>query len=346
MSLSLAQPPREEERKDLRVCIAGAGAIGITLGARIALGGYPVSMLARGKSLSAIKERGLRLVDMTGDHSPRVIAGEPADLPEADVIFLCPKSQDLPALAEASQRIIGPRTLIVPVVNGIPWWYFDGINTRFYGRDVKAVDPEGRLKQLLPSDRVIGAVTTITAERVAPGFACSVNPLRFVLGEIDHSISDRVEQLGAMLNASGITTRVTDKIRDSLWTKVIANLVSNPLSVVSGAVLRDIGGHPSLSQVTRALVNEVLPVAAAYGARVELDPEALLELPAGLGDIRTSMLQDFEKHMPLETAAICDAVIELAELRGLQMPMTKAIGILANYRSAQSREARPQPIFS
>jgi 2-dehydropantoate 2-reductase len=329
-----------------RVCVAGAGAIGTVLAARLGGGGGPIgidlSVLARGQTLAVIRNEGLALVDLEGTHRVRPKVGRAADLGDQDVIFLCAKAQDLPSLAEAAAPLLGPETLIVPVLNGIPWWYFEGEGGRFQGRNVHAVDPEGRLKQLLPSDRVIGAVTYITAERPAPGMARTHNPLRMIIGEIDHRRSARVERLAAMLEAAGIVTQISERLRDAMWTKLIANLTAGPLSVVTGATLRDIYGDPWLSQVVRQLLDETLLTAAVYRARVELDPPALLAMGAGMGAVRTSMLQDFEKGQPLELSSICEAVIELAELHGLPMRMTRNITILARYKSARTEAVPPR----
>ena len=165
----------------------------------------------------------------------------------------------------------------------------------------------------------------ITAERLAPGFARNLNPLRLTIGEIDNTRTQRTEQLAQMLIDCGIATKVSTRIRDALWTKVIANLTSNPLSVIAGASIRDCYSDPSLSRITRQLWDEVLFTAAAYGARVELDPESFLAMGASMGQTKTSMLQDFEKGLPLELSSICEAVIELAELHHLPMPLTKSI---------------------
>lgn len=325
--------------KGLRICVAGAGAIGITLATRMSMSGHHVSVLARGESLAVIKKNGLSLTDAEGEHHAQVTVGTADELPNADVLFLCAKAQDLESMAEAVQPLIHSETLIVPFVNGIPWWYFQGAEGRHAGRTVLAVDPRQRLKRLLPGQRVIGAVTTITAERLAPGVARTRNPLRCVIGEIDHRRSDRTDWLAALLADSGIATRVAERIRDALWTKVIANLCSNPLSVVTGATLRDVCGDPSLSIVSRQLVDEGLLVAASFGARLELDPSSLLAMGASMGDFKTSMLQDYEKGLPLELAAICEAVMELGELEGISMPFTRTITILSQFKSNMRQRA-------
>jgi 2-dehydropantoate 2-reductase len=332
----------------MRVCVAGAGAIGTTLAVRLSRSGgetgVDISVLARGNTLSVIRNEGLALTDLEGTHRARPRVGYAADLGEQDVIFLCAKAQDLPSLADAVAPLLGPETLIVPVVNGIPWWYFEGEPGRFHGRNIHAVDPDGRLKRRLPSDRVIGAVTYITAERPAPGWARTSNPLRMIIGEIDHRRSARVDGLGAMLEHAGIATQISERLRDPLWTKIIANLTAGPLSVVTGATLRDLYRDPLLAHVVRQLLNEALLTAAVHGARIELDPPAFLAMGAAMGAVRTSMLQDFEKGLPLELASICDAVIELAELHGLPMRVTRNITMLARFKSGQIAPAAPQHV--
>lgn len=319
-----------------RIGIAGAGAIGTTLAVRLALGRQQVSVLARGDTLAAIQAEGLRLTDLYGSHQVRVAAGSGEELGPQDVVFLCAKGQDLPALARAAAPMFKPGGMIVPLVNGIPWWYFHGLESRHQGRVVRAVDPDGVLAQLIPMDAVVGAVTFITAQRLAPGFAYSANPLRLVVGEISHRHSERTQRLGSLLSSCAIATEVSDHVRDPLWTKVIANLTSNPLSVIAGATLRDIYTDPCLAPLARQMLEEALLTAAAHGARVALDPDALLAMGAAMGSIKTSMLQDYEKGLPLELAPIGDAVIELAGLQGLTMPLTQNILALARYKSAKT----------
>lgn len=322
----------------LRVCIAGAGAVGVTLGTRIALAGFPVSVLARDRTLAAIRERGLRLIDLEGEHQAAVTAGTAADLGLQDVILFCAKAHDLPALVAAAQPLIGPQTLVVPVVNGVPFWYFEGEAGPHAGRTVRAVDPKDRLKTMVPPGRIIGAIATFGAERLAPNVACTANPLRLAIGEIDHRRSERVERLGAALESAGLIVQVSDALRTPLWSKIANNLASNPLSVVTGATLGAIYGDPLLAPTTRQLLEEARSVAAAHG--VELDVDALLAIGAGMGEAKTSMLQDYEKGRPLELGAIADAVIELAALKGIDLPATRTIASLARFKGRERELAR------
>jgi 2-dehydropantoate 2-reductase len=309
----------------LRITIAGAGAIGCTLAARLAAAGHQVSLLARGATLSAAQTDGIQLDDRSGVTTASVQATDQAEFGVQDILFLCSKSQDLPALSAAVRRLIGPETLIVPTPNGVPFWYFHGEGGRFDGHPVKAVDPQGQIPHHLPLAQIIGAVVFMSAEMQAPGRVISRTPHRMMLGEPNGPPSDRLRRLCAVLDGAGIEARAVEQIRDPLWTKIIANLTSNPLSVVSGATLEQIYTRPDLLAIVRPVMYEAMLTASCYRARLTADPIGIVTLGAGMGAVRTSMLLDHERGKPLELAAIGDAVIELAERYDLPMTATRAL---------------------
>jgi 2-dehydropantoate 2-reductase len=321
----------------LRVCIVGAGAIGCTLAALLARAGQPVNLLARGATLDAVRRHGVQLTRLDGTQQVPVHATDTVDeLGEQDVVFVCTKAQALQQVLPTLAPLLGPDTCVVPMINGLPWWYFQGLPGRLEGRGIDAVDPGGALLATLPWRHVLGAVVFITAERTAPGAVRSTNPLLVVLGEPDNTDSARAQRLATLLRAAGIETRVSPAIRDTVWTKVIANLTSNPLSVVTGATLEQLYSDPDIVPLVRKILHEALPVAAAYGARIPFDPPSFIAQGAGMGPVRTSMLQDYSQGQPLELAAIGDAVLELAALQGIDMPVTRDVIALARYRSKVS----------
>jgi 2-dehydropantoate 2-reductase len=323
-----------------RVCIVGAGAIGCTLAVRLSLGGQHVSVLARGQTLSAIRQCGIELHDLEGTHCVQVVASdEPAQLGPQDVVFLCTKVDALGQLLPTLAPLIGPDTVVIPAVNGVPWWYFSYQTGRFAGQQIQAVDPQGALSAAIDAQHLIGAVVFITAQVERPAVVRSTNPHLMILGEPCDQLTQRLDDVCAMLKSAGVEARATDRIRDTLWTKIIANLTSNPLSVVSGATLEHIYGHDDLVPGVLNVLHEALLVAAAYGARIAMDPQTFLRMGKGMGAVRTSMLQDFEAGKPLELAAIGDAVIELADLQGLSMPHTRNILSLARFRAGAARAA-------
>ncbi|MBS7661597.1 2-dehydropantoate 2-reductase [Pseudomonas lalucatii] len=324
-----------------RICVAGAGAIGCTLAARLAASGQQVKVLARGATLAAIRENGILLSDLDGEHRVRVEASDDAaELGRQDLVFLCTKAPALAGLLPRIAPLLGPETMVVPVVNGVPWWYFHGEPGRFAGQHIAAVDPNGVLTRTLDLRHVLGCVVFITAHCPAPAVSQAQNPHLMIFGELDNRMSPRLEHLRALVAAAGIEARASGRIRDPLWTKIIANLSSNPLSVVTGATLEQLYGQAELRELASAALHETLLVAAAYGARIDIDPRGFLEQGAGMGAVRTSMLQDYDKGNPLELAAIGDAVLELAGRLNLPMPVTRNLIALARFRGSQAHPTR------
>jgi 2-dehydropantoate 2-reductase len=320
-----------------RVCVVGAGAIGCTLAVRLAMAGQHVSVLARGPTLAAMRQQGLTLTDLEGTHTAQVNASDdPAVFGIQDVVFVCTKADALADVLPAMAPLIGPDTLVIPAVNGVPWWYFKQFPGRFADQRIAAVDPEGTLERALDIRHVIGCVVYITAQVEAPGVVRANNPHLMVFGELKDEMTARLRVLCSLMGKAGIEARATDRIRDTVWTKIIANLTSNPLSVVTGATLRQIYASEELTPSVLSVLHEALLVAASYGARVAFDPTTFLKMGASMGDVRTSMLQDFDAGRPLELAAIGDAVIELGELQGVAMPNTRTILNLARFRSARN----------
>ncbi|MDO6683273.1 MULTISPECIES: ketopantoate reductase family protein [unclassified Oceanobacter] len=324
----------------MRICIAGAGAIGCTLAARIAASGQPVNVLARGATLQQLQHHGIRLNDLDGEHTVSVHASESAEaLGPQDLILVCTKAPALGAVFAQIQPMLHPDTVVIPVVNGLPWWYFRGIESRFANDPIKAIDPDGELNRLVPQQHLIGCVVFITATRTAPGIVNAANPHLMIIGEITHQLTDRLERIRQLIEHAGIEARSTDNIRDQIWTKVIANLTSNPLSVISGATLEQLYSDPQLQPLVRRVLDETLLAAASHGARVRFDPQSIMEMGTGMGAIKTSMLQDFEAGAPLELATIGHAVVEVAEKTGIDMPTTRHILALAEFLSQQQRNA-------
>lgn len=319
-----------------RVGIAGAGAIGLTLAARLSMAGHVITLVARGESLRATREKGVSLIDLEGDRRVplNVVAAE--ELTVQDVLFLCPKSQDLPSLAAAVRHAISSETLLVPLVNGIPWWMLEKVlPQRPAGRETPALS--GTLGTILPRRQVLGTVTMITSERLGPGVARTINPLKITLGALSDEQDVRAAALAAHLTAAGISTTITEHIYDAVWTKVLLNLCSNPLSVTAGVTLGELFGDSQLRDISQRMLEEAVAVARAWGADIRQDVAELLAIGGRMGAVKTSMLQDFERDAPLELGAICEAVMDLAEPYGIDMPTTRAITNLAAYLSREKR---------
>ncbi len=212
---------------------------------------------------------------------------------------------------------------------------------RFDGAAVRAVDPEGALLRALPWQRIVGCVVYIAAHVLEPGTVKTTNANRLVLGEPHHRTSPRVGALCADLETAGIKAEATGRIRDAIWIKLMANLATNPLSVVTGGTLGELHSDEGTCAIIRAIMQEVLAVGRSYGVQADVDIDHLLAQGLKLGAFKTSMLQDFEKGQPLELAGIGDAVVELAARHDIPIPATRQLLALARFRSqGHTRTAR------
>lgn len=329
-----------------KILVYGAGAIGCVVAARLILAGHNVSLLARGENYQQIKAHGIQLDDLTGQHHvhPVEVVNDQDDLDAQDYIFIAVKFQALTEIMPNLQRMQHAETKIIPLINGIPFWYFYGISELKPISAIRALDPQKTLIQQFPLQHLLGAVVFITAQLQGFGHVKSTNPYLLIFGEPNHQSSVRLEDLVQLFENTNIEARQVDNIRDQIWTKVMANLSSNPLSIVADTTLDQIYAHAYLSPISRAIIQEVRQVAACYGARISIDPNTFMQLGADMGAIYTSMWYDYQDHKALELASIADAVFELAEQYGCTLPVTRVIYDLSKFLSTQSRKLEAQPI--
>lgn len=317
----------------MRVCIVGAGAIGGLLGARLALSGQQVSLLARGESLAAIRSRGLRLIEPDG--STKVATDVVADddlarLGQQDVIVLALKAHQLSAIVERLPVLYHPETIVLPMQNGVPWWFFERFPGPYEGHRLRSLDPDGALQRHIPAQRIIGSIAYPAAERDAPGVIRLVEGDRFPVGELDGTKSARSKSIAEMLNGAGFTSRVLSDIRAHLWVKAWGNLAMNPISALTGATLAEICRHPATRALAARMMAEASDVADKIGLRLRISIEQRIEGAEQVGDHKTSMLQDVEARQPLEIDALVGAFVELGELTKTPMPATTAVHALVS----------------
>jgi 2-dehydropantoate 2-reductase len=320
----------------LRFCIAGVGAVGGTLAARLAAHGETVSLVARGARLEQLRDQGLRVkFDGAPSASLRLPVSDTPDFGVQDVLIVAAKAPDLPALLPRLAPLIGPRTLVAPLVNGIPWWYFFGEQGRFAGSRVAAVDPDGLLDTAVPADRIVGCVAYFTSTLEPGGEVRALGTQRLQIGPIQGSVSPTIQELASTLSAAGIATTVLAEIRAALWTKVALNLATNPLSVVSQATLIEQFTDERLLPLVTAVIEETVGVAAAFGVRASMTLEEMIATGRRAGAFETSMLQDYRAGRMLELDAIGRAVSELAGKVGLTMPTAEVLMALCAHRAAR-----------
>ncbi len=318
----------------MKIAIFGAGAIGGFLGARLAQAGVEVTFIARGPHLSAMQSDGVRLISGGRTETVRVRAlAEAAAAGKQDAVIVTLKAHALPAAAPEIARLFGPETMLVTGINGVPYWYFYGLDGPWRDRRVNSVDPGGTLWDLLPPARVIGCVVYPAAEVIAPGVIEHGYGDRFSLGEPDGSRSARIEALSRCLIGAGLKAPVRPRIRDEIWVKLWGNLAFNPLSALTTATLDRLTGAADLRAIARAMMVEAQAVAEALGVRFAIDIDKRIEGAAEVGAHKTSMLQDLERGRKLEIDALLGAVVELGALTGHAMPTCRTILALIRERA-------------
>jgi 2-dehydropantoate 2-reductase len=327
----------------MRVCVFGAGAIGGHLAVRLARGGAAVSVVARGPNLAAIHDAGLTVEAPDGRHHCRVRASDqPAELGPQDAVVVTVKAYSLPSVAAAITPLLGPATPVVFVMNGIPWWYFIGAGGEAEGRRLPKADPGDAMRNAVGAARTVGGVIWSACTTVAPGVVEVANARsRIALGEPDGRPSPRAEALAAVLSAGGMEGEVTDRIRDMIWSKLLLNLSSGPMSVLTQANPRTLAAEPACVEASRHLMAEAIAIARALGCRVDLDPEAQIKINRDLSHV-PSITQDLLLGRPMEIDALFDAPRELGAIAGVATPMLDLLVAMARVR-AQVAGLYPDP---
>ena len=337
----------------MRTCVVGAGAIGGMLGVRLAVAGHEVTLVARGPHLEAICSRGLRLVMSDGtEHVAEGVAAT-ADIRACgvqDLVILGVKAHQLPPIVDDLRTLFHDDTLVLPTQNGIPWWYFQGLEGRWEGRILHSVDPGGRLSEGIESHRIIGCVVYPAVEIESPGVIRHIEGLRFSVGEIDGSRSERIQAMADMLVGAGLKSFVLDDVRSEIWLKAWGNLSFNPISALTHATLEDICRFAPARELAATMMREAQAVAEALGARFRVSLERRIAGAESVGRHKTSMLQDVEAGKRLEVEALIGAVVELAGISGVPVPairtMHAATLLLDHIIGREGVAVRAQPVLS
>ncbi len=319
----------------MKICVVGAGAIGGVLAAHFARAGFETSVVARGPHLAAIRASGLTLITPEGRSNVRVRADDdPAALAaqsaQPEVVFLALKAHQIPAMLPRLAPLIGPDTVVVPAINGVPWWYFFREGGRFDGEPVRSLDADGTMLRALDPHHIIGCVVHASGEVTAPGEITWNGQKLFVIGEPDGSLTRRLNALAEAMLKSGLAPTVSERIRDDLWMKLIGNASFNPVAALTQARMDAICANPALIAFLRAMMEEMTIVANAYGIRQLVTIDRRLEIAKSIGAVKISMHQDLELGRPMEIDAIIGAFLELARKVGVATPLADALhGMIA-----------------
>ena len=319
----------------LRIGILGAGAIGGWFAARLAAQGHRLALVARGSHLAALRASGLRLDDTDGAfHATVAASDDPAALGVQDILFITLKSIAIADLVERATPMIGPATVVVSAMNGVPWWFLDDVEGALRGAVLDTVDPDGRIASAIAPRQVVGCVVHGSCSVPEPGRVHHRSGNRIILGEPAGPVSPRVTQLCETLAAAGFRTEAAPRIRDDIWFKLLGNLNFNPISALLGSTTDRIIDSPDTHALCVAMMHEALGVGERLGISLPIDPAVRIAETRKLGAIKSSMLQDAERGRALEIDAILGAPVEIATRLGIEVPRMSTVLALARLKSA------------
>lgn len=299
----------------MKICVVGAGAIGGWVAAKLALAGEQVSVVARGDTLHLIQVEGLRLQEREEEFVADVIGSDDcAPLGHQDILIVAVKAPALPSLAPGLRPLIGRRTIIVPMLNGVPWWFVEGMK-------LKSVDPEGSIAAALPFEQLIGCVVHASCYRSAPNWIVVKHADKLIIGEPQGGeTSERVAELFGLLDRAGLKPDISGNVRRAIWYKLWGNATINPLSALTRASCDRILADPECRAWMLEGMAELAAVGAAIGCPISESGEDRMAVTARLGAFKTSMLQDVEAGRPIELEALLGAPLEIAVAKGIETP--------------------------
>jgi len=321
----------------MKVCIYGAGAIGGWIGAGLAQAGSRLNVVARGATLEALQRDGLSV--MRGEQRTRVAVNavtDPAELGVQDLVVIAVKAPALPAVAAQIAPLLGPDTIVLTAMNGVPWWFLQGgFGGPLAGTQLEAVDPGGKIDAAIPARHVIGCVVHASCSLDAPGVVRHHFGNGLIIGEPSGEATPRAQRLETLLKQAGFEARLSPRIQKDVWYKLWGNMTVNPISALTGAttdlILND--------ELVRSLISTIMLEAREIGERIGVpiaeSPEDRHAVTRKLGAFKTSMLQDVEAHRPVELDALVSVVRELGQRAGVATPFTDALLGLARLQARQ-----------
>jgi 2-dehydropantoate 2-reductase len=313
----------------MRLCILGAGAIGGTIGARLALAGEQVTLVMRSEAArEAIRRRGLELIEPDGtSRIVRTVAAvaTPAEAGAQDAVFLGVKAHQIPALTPGIRDLFDAETAVISLQNGVPWWYFQGLEGSHAGLRLASLDPQGAIAATIEPARIIGGVVYIAAEAPSPGVIRQSANRRLVLGAIQKQAPRHFAAIVASLRAAGFEIVESDDIRRDIWVKAWGNLCFNSLGALTHSTIGGLAEDAGIRAVMVAMMAESQAIMTALGVVMPMGLEERLKVARAVAGHKPSMLQDVEAGRPLEIDALLGAVSELGRITRVPTPRIDAV---------------------
>jgi 2-dehydropantoate 2-reductase len=308
----LREPARAErtfEGVAMRIAVVGAGGVGGWLAARLAAAGRDVHLVARGTHLTAVREHGLTLRSPAGDVTVAVPAtDDAARIGPCDAVLFTVKSYDVPTAAAHLPPLVGPRTTIAPLQNG--------------------VDAAERVAEVVGPERVVGGLALISSGIAGPGVVEHAGgPARIVLGDLPGGPAGRAEALVRACAVPGVDAQHDTAIRPALWDKFAFLCALAGTTATTRLPLGSVRSCPASWAMFRDLVAEVYAVARAEGIDPGADAvERTLAFVEGLEPhILASLYHDLVGGRRLELDALHGTVVRLGRRHGVPTPMSQAV---------------------
>jgi 2-dehydropantoate 2-reductase len=320
----------------MKVCIYGAGAIGGWIGVQLARAGCEVSVVARGTTLAALQGNGLRL--QSGEQLSQAdvrASADPAQLGVQDLVVVAVKAPAMADVAQAIGPLLGPDTVVLTAMNGVPWWFFEGFGGSFQGTRLRAVDPEGAIARAIPGRHIVGCVVHASCSLIEPGFVKQHFGNKLIIGEPSGEKTPRVQALAALLARAGFETVLSEQIQRDAWYKLWGNMTVNPVSAMTGATADRVLDDDLVRGFISRVMLEAREIGARIGIPIEQQPEDRHQVTRKLGAFKPSMLQDVEAGKPVELDALVTVVKELGEVTGVATPFTDALLGLARLHARE-----------
>lgn len=317
----------------MKICVYGAGAVGGHIAGRLAAGQTEVSLIARGEQLAAIRRHGLRVETRDGVLLSRpVVTDRPEDLEPQDIVIVAVKAPALPTIAEQIGSLLHKDSLVLFVMNGIPWWYFHSHGGALNDTSLRLLDPDRLLWDRIGPERAVGAVAYTACSVIAPGVVRAENARnRLIIGRPDGRPDARLETLASLLNPTGLEVTVTPKIRDAIWAKLVMNLIGGSLGVLSASPMKDVLNKPAIAGTAKAMADEGVAIARALGCDPG-DPDEGLSKLATSSHLQ-SIAQDLLAGRPMEIDGLFRVPLDLAELVQVPTPNLDLVIELATQRA-------------
>jgi 2-dehydropantoate 2-reductase len=317
----------------MKICVYGAGAVGGHIAGRLASGQTQVSLIARGEQLAAIRQNGLRVETHGGTLVSHPIATDrPADLGPQDIVIVAVKAPALPAIAEGVSSLLHEDSLVLFVMNGIPWWYFHSHGGDLDSTQLRRLDPDGALWAQIGPERAVGAVAYTACTVVAPGVIRAENARnRLIIGRPDGNTDPRLDALASLLDPTGLEVSVTAKIRDAIWAKLVMNLIGGSLATLSASPMKDVLNKPAIAGTAKAMADEGVAIARALGCDPGDPDEGLAKLATS--SHLQSIAQDLLAGRSMEIDGLFRVPLDLAELAQVPTPNLDLVIEMATQRA-------------